>query len=56
MKIIKVLNKVVLLFFILMITSCSTFNASLESLLISPKIENIPIEGTWSVDKFFYIK
>ncbi len=55
MKIIKVLNKVILLFFILIITSCSTFNASLESLLISPKIENIPIEGTWSVDKFFYM-
>lgn len=55
MKIIKILNSVVLLFFILMITSCSTFNASLESLLISPKVESIPIEGTWGVDKFFYM-
>lgn len=55
MKFIRILKNFFLVFIILLFTSCSTFNASLESLLISPKVENIVIEGTWTVDKFFYM-
>lgn len=55
MKFIRILKSFFLVFVILLFTSCSTFNASLESLLISPKVENIVIEGTWTVDKFFYM-
>lgn len=41
--------------FLIVITSCSTFNASLDSLLISPKAEKILIGGTWNVENFYYM-
>lgn len=43
------------IYLIFNLTSCSTFNASLDSLLVSPKAENIIIEGTWSLDEFYYM-
>lgn len=37
------------------LTSCSTFNASLDSLLVSPKVDSILIEGTWKLEDFYYM-
>lgn len=52
----KNLIKIIFSFvFLMFLTSCSTFSASLDSLLIPPKVEDILIEGTWNVENFYYM-
>lgn len=47
----------ILLFMYLMVSvmSCSTFNASLDSLLVAPRVDNILVKGTWNLDNFYYM-
>ena len=49
---IKIICSFILLMFF---TSCSTFNASLDTLLVSPKVDNILVGGTWTVENFYYM-
>lgn len=43
------------MYLIINVMSCSTFNASLDSLLVAPKVDNILVKGTWNLDSFYYM-
>lgn len=52
----KSLMKIIFSFLLLVfLTSCSTFSASLDSLLIPPKVDDILVKGTWNVENFYYM-
>lgn len=55
MKFKKLINIVSIFIMLIFLTSCSTFNASLDSLLISPTPNEISIKGTWKIEQFYYI-
>ena len=57
MKIRLALNIVSLFIIVMSFFSCSgsTFNASLDSLIIPPKVERVLAEGTWIVENFYYM-
>ncbi|BAK56056.1 hypothetical protein SFBM_0277 [Candidatus Arthromitus sp. SFB-mouse-Japan] len=54
-KIIKFNFILLFMYLIINVMSCSTFNASLDSLLVAPKVENILVKGTWNLDSFYYM-
>ncbi len=52
----ELFKRLLLGFFILFsLSSCQTFNASLDSLLISPKAPTLIIEGTFEMSDFYYM-
>lgn len=55
MRKIRFKHNIFLLILLMFLTSCSTFNVSLDSLLVPPKVNDISIQGTWKVENFYYI-
>ncbi len=55
MKLIKFIKSICSFVLLILLISCSTFNASLDSLLVAPKVDSIMIKGTWTVENFYYM-